>query len=137
MFAGIVKIHMHLPCVGIGELTKLEVNDDQTTQPTVKEEQIDSELLLPNPQPVLVTYESKVAAQLQKEALNVPNKGFFQIVLGILVFEIQKFKHKRVFQFFFGGYRIFQTGAATLKGEFSGQCLENFKRECFRRESLL
>jgi hypothetical protein len=43
MFAGIIEIEVHLPGIGVAELAYLEVDDDQTPQATVKEEEIDTE----------------------------------------------------------------------------------------------
>lgn len=55
----------------MGEPANFEVDDDQTTEPPVKEEQVDAIPLLPNSQPSLPGQKREVVAKLEEELLKL------------------------------------------------------------------
>ena len=65
MFARVVEVHVHLAGVGVRELAALEIDDDETTELAVKEQQIDAIPFVADAQPPLPSDKSEIAAQLQ------------------------------------------------------------------------
>src|SRR5712692_6903419 len=92
VFPRIVEVEVHLAGVGVRELVELEVDDDQATQPTMEEEQVDPVPLVADPQPPLTTHEREVAAQLQQERFQLRDERGFQVGLGILILEREEFE---------------------------------------------
>jgi hypothetical protein len=58
---------VHRACIGIAELTHLEVDDNQTAQAAVEEEKIDTKPSVIQSKPLLPSEKSKVVAQLQQK----------------------------------------------------------------------
>jgi hypothetical protein len=69
MLAGVVQVEVHLPRVSEAEFGRLEVNDDQATQPAMKEDEIDAKPVVIDAQTTLATKEGKVIAQAPRENL--------------------------------------------------------------------
>ena len=101
---------MHLPGVGVSETTDLQVDDYQTSQPPVKEQQVHPVPLVTDAQTPLAAHEAEVTAQFQEEGLQVANERLFQIAFGVLVLEVEKLQDERVFDLFLGEDAIFVTG---------------------------
>jgi hypothetical protein len=77
MFAGVVEIKVHLPGIGIAELAHLEVDDDQTPQASVKEEEIDTKPSVIETKPLLSAKKSEVITQLQQKISEIVNERRF------------------------------------------------------------
>ena len=65
VFPSVVQIQVHLTGVSVGELAKLQIDDHQTTQAPVEEQQINAIPLVTDAQPPLPSNEAEVAAQFQ------------------------------------------------------------------------
>ena len=75
----IVQVEVHLPGVGVSETTDLQVDDYQTSQPPVKEQQVDPVPFVTDAQTPLAAHEAEVTAQFQEEGLQVADERLFQI----------------------------------------------------------
>jgi hypothetical protein len=81
----VVEIHMHLSCIRMSELIKLQVDDNQTAKTAMEKEQVDAKPLISNAKSLLSPDESKVSAKLKQECFKVLNEGCFQFGFRILV----------------------------------------------------
>ena len=87
MLAHVIQIKVHLPSVGVSELSKFQVNDDEAAEFAMEEQQIDSIPFVAHSQPALTRDEREVATEL----------GF-----GVFVFQSKELQHERIFDFLFG-----------------------------------
>src|SRR5271157_2465464 len=92
--------------VGMRELADLQVDDDKAAQAAVEEQQVNTIPLVADPQSLLTPHEGEVAAQFQQEVFELVDQGVFQVVLGVLVFEVEELQHERVFDLFLGREEI-------------------------------
>ena len=118
MFTRVVQIHVHLTGIGVGELAALEIDDHEATELAMEEQQIDPVPFVSDAKPTLSANESKIAAQLQKKSLEMQNERFFNLGLGIFVFESEELEHVRVFDFFFRRNRVFRLCRSALAEHF-------------------
>lgn len=58
---------MHLPRVGVAELTSLEVNDDKALEAAMKKYQVNTEPAIAHTQPPLPADKGEVVTQFQQE----------------------------------------------------------------------
>jgi hypothetical protein len=70
---------MHLSSIGMCELIQLQIHDDQTTQPAMEEEQIDTEPAIANAQTLLATDKGEVVAEFEQKRFQVPDERLFQL----------------------------------------------------------
>ena len=120
----IVEIKMHLAGVGVSKLADLQVNDHQAPQSAVKEEQIHAIPLVTDAQALLPADKTKIIAQFQEEALQMPDERLFQIDFGVFILETEKFEHKRVPDFLLWKDAVFRKGLSPFAqhgGLVSGQ----------------
>src|SRR5271157_76357 len=102
MFAGVVQIQIHLSGVGVGELSNLQINDDQTAKPAMKKQQVDAVPLVADAQPPLPGNEGEVASEFQKKVFQPVDQRFFQSVFGIFILQSQELEDQRVLDLLFG-----------------------------------
>jgi len=63
MLAGIVQVEIHLPCIGVSEFAKLQLDNDQASEPSMEKSR--STLYhCAHPQSLLTSNESKIIAEL-------------------------------------------------------------------------
>ena len=98
---------MHLPSVGVAEAAYLQIDDHETSQAAVKEQQVHPVPLAADAQPPLPTDEAEVVSQLQEEGLQVADKRLLQVALGVLVLEVQEFEDERVLDLFVRKHEVF------------------------------
>jgi hypothetical protein len=67
-----------------------QVDHHETTQGSMKKEQVDAVPLVTNAQPPLPSDESEVAAEFEENFLEAKNQSFFESGLGIFVFQSQE-----------------------------------------------
>jgi len=96
MLARVVQIEMHLPSVRVAEATDLEIDDDQTSQTSMKEHQIDPKPRVVDSQAALPTNESKVVAELQQEIRQMLDQRLLKISLRVLILDVEKLEYERV-----------------------------------------
>jgi hypothetical protein len=65
VLAGVVQVEVHLASVRVGEPIQLEVDDEEASQATMEEQQVDSIPSVPDAQLTLPTHEGEVAAEFQ------------------------------------------------------------------------
>ena len=70
---------MHLPGIGVGELAKLQVDDDEAAQTPVEEQQIDPIPLAADAQAALASDKGKIAAEFHEESLQMTDEGVLEI----------------------------------------------------------
>ena len=75
MAARVVEIEVHLSCVGVRELPEFEIDDHETPEAPVEEEQVDPVPLVADAESSLASDEGEVATQFQQEGLEVRNEG--------------------------------------------------------------
>lgn len=75
MLLGIVAVHMHLPHIGMGQATQLQVDDDQAAQLAMEEQQIDPIPGLVDTQPALPPDEGEAFPQFQQEVFQPLDQG--------------------------------------------------------------
>ena len=112
---GIGEIEMHLARVGVGELAEFPVNDDQASEPSVVEQQVDPIPLVADAEPALAADEREVAAELQQEGLQVLDQGFLQLALGVLVLQSQEFEDQRILDLLLGREDVFRPRLCPLR----------------------
>ena len=105
----IVQVEVHLPGVGVGEAAYLQVDDHQTSQAPVKEQQVHPVPLTADAQPPLPADEAQVVTQLQEEGLQMADECLLQVALGVLVLEVEEFENEGVFDLFVGKRNVFRT----------------------------
>jgi len=117
MFAGVVQIKVHLPSVSMCEPPELQVDDDETAQPTMEEDQVYSIPLIVDPQPALTRDEGEVVAEFEEEVFEVADDGVFELGLGTFIAQTEEFEHERVFNFLLGGQGVTRLGFRALGEE--------------------
>jgi hypothetical protein len=63
MFARVVQIHVHLPCIGVGELSALEIDHNEAAELAMKKEQIDPIPFVADAEAALTPDKSEIAAE--------------------------------------------------------------------------
>lgn len=69
MLTCVVEVQVHLAGICVCKLSELQINDEQATEPAMKEHQVDSIPLIANTQPLLPSYESEVVPEFEGETL--------------------------------------------------------------------
>jgi hypothetical protein len=70
---------MHLAGIGVGELAKFQVYQQETPQPTMKENQVHTIPFIPDTESFLASYESKVPTKLKEKKLEMADQCLLQI----------------------------------------------------------
>ena len=96
MLPRIVQVEVHLPGVGVGERSDLQVDDHEASQAAVKEQQVHPVPLAADAQPPLPAQEAEVVSQLQEEGLQVADERLLQVALGVLVLEVEELQDEGV-----------------------------------------
>jgi hypothetical protein len=68
----------------------------------MEEEQVHAVPVTADPQSLLTGHKGEIIPEFQEEMLKAPDQRFFEFVLGILVFQAEKFEHERVSDVFVG-----------------------------------
>src|SRR5690606_20797481 len=71
MFPRIVEVEVHLARVRMSELADLQVNDHQTTQPSMEEEKVHAIPFFTDAQALLPAGETEIITQFQEEGLQM------------------------------------------------------------------
>lgn len=114
VLARVIEIEVHLSGVGVRELAELQVDYDQATKTSMKEEQIDAVPFITDAQPTLAADECEVAAQFHQEVLQLVDKRLFQVAFRILILEVEKLQDERILDRFFRRHRIGRRRFRTL-----------------------
>lgn len=69
MFLRVITVHVHLPDIRMIQLGQFEIDDYETAQSSMEEEQIYTKPTVSDAQSPLPPYEREVAAQLKQEVL--------------------------------------------------------------------
>ena len=96
MFPSIVQIQIHLPGICVRELADFQINDNQTTEPAMKEEQVNPIPFSADAEPSLACNEREIVAELQKKFLELADEGTFEIRFRVFIFQVKEFQHKRI-----------------------------------------
>jgi hypothetical protein len=81
MFARVIQIKMHLPRIRVGELSEFEINDDEASKSSMKEEQVDPIPLVSDAQPMLASDKREVTPKFQQECLQLSYQGILKFGL--------------------------------------------------------
>src|ERR1044072_2557771 len=81
MLASIVEIHVHLTGIRISEFIHFQIDDHQTTQPAMKEDQIYTEPLIADSESFLPSDKSKVSSEFEQERFEMSDDSLFQFKL--------------------------------------------------------
>ena len=92
------------------ERADFQVNDDKTTQPPVKEQQVHPKPFVPDSQPLLSRDEREFVAEFEQKSFKVSNQGILQVALGVFILQIQEFENQRVADFFISRHSILRFG---------------------------
>ena len=113
MLACVIQVHVHLAGVGMRELSALEIDHNEAAELAMEKEQIDPIPFVANAEAALTPDKSEIAAEFQKETLQVECERFFDFGFRVFVFESKKFEDVWVFDFFFrcDGVFAFCSGA--------------------------
>ncbi|MGC4106205.1 MAG: hypothetical protein QM753_07595 [Thermomicrobiales bacterium] len=99
----------------MGELARLEVNDDQAAEAAVEEEQVNTVPRVADTQAALPADEGEVAAEFEEEGLEVANEGLFQIGFRVLVLEPKELKDERILDLFLGADEVLRFALVVLR----------------------
>jgi len=105
---------MHLARIRIAELSSLEVDDEQATQPSVEEHEINAEPCIVDAQSTLTAKKGEVVPQLQQEVRKVLDECGFQIGFRVLVLKVEELQYERIFDRLFWGHGIARFGNAMV-----------------------
>src|SRR5579863_4115485 len=94
MLAGIVQIKIHLPGVGMGEFSELEVDENQTSKPTVKEQEVHPVPFVTDPQTFLPGHEREIVAEFKQEMLKMTNQSIFEVGLRVFVAQAEELQNE-------------------------------------------
>jgi len=114
LLTGRIEIDAHLAGVGVGKLADLQIDDYQTPQTTVEEEEVNTIPLVADAQALLPGNEAEISSKLQEKGLQVPDKRLFQLAFGVLVLEAKEFQDIRVLDLFRRPDRVFYQGFCPL-----------------------
>lgn len=78
---GVVAVQVHLAHVGMGQAAELQVDDDQTAQPSMEEQKINPILGLVDAQSALTPDEGEPLAEFEQEVMQPMDQGLFKIGL--------------------------------------------------------
>lgn len=117
---GIVEIHVHLPGIRMREFSKLQIDNDEAAQLSMKEEQIDSIPFVADAQPTLARDECEVTAEFDQEAFETTNQRLFQFRFRVFIFQAKEFEGEGIFDFSFSAQII--TRLRLGLHYFVGQC---------------
>ncbi len=84
MFLQPPEIELHLTFVGRLKLAQLQINRDQTPQPTMVEQQIEVIVLVVDCDSLLSSDEGEIRPHLKDEGLQFPQDGVFNVFFGVL-----------------------------------------------------
>ena len=87
MLTCVVEVEIHLPCVCVSELPKLQFDDNQASQPAMKEEEIHTIPFGTDSEPFLTSNECKIISQFQEKLFELSNKSLFQLSFGVLILQ--------------------------------------------------
>jgi hypothetical protein len=120
MFASVIEVKVHLTGIGVGKLSKLQVDNDKAVEPTMEKEEVNSVPFVANPQTTLTTDKSEVAPQFQKKAFQLLDEGLLQVTLRVFILQAKEFKYERVFNFFLWANCVprYRDGAFSQKSSF-------------------
>ena len=90
MLTGVIAVQVHLPGVGVGQLTELEVDDHEAAQPAVEEDEVHAVPRVADPETPLAADEGKLWSQLEQERLQPPDQRLLQLGFGVLVLEVEE-----------------------------------------------
>jgi len=79
------------------ELRHLQIDDNETAEFEVIEQQIDVEIIFTDNQVELASYERKARAQFDQESLNMIDQSRFQVSFDGIVVQSQKVEQVRIF----------------------------------------
>lgn len=96
VFAGVAEVEVHLPGVRVIQRAELEVDDDETAQAAMEEDEIHAIPSATHTQAALASDKGEVAAEFEQEGFKMSNEGVFEIALRVFVFQIQKLEHQRI-----------------------------------------
>jgi hypothetical protein len=81
MLARVIQVHVHLAGIGVRELSALEIDDNEAAELAMEEEQINPIPFVANAEAALTPDKSEIAAEFQKETLQVQDERFFDVGL--------------------------------------------------------
>ena len=86
----IVQIQIHLAGIRVIEPAELKVDEDQASEPSKKQKQVDTKPLVPDPKTLLARDEGEFASKFEREFLQMLDKRIFQFTLGVFVLQVQE-----------------------------------------------
>ena len=86
----IVQIQIHLAGIRVIEPAELKVDEDQASEPSMKQKQVDTKPLVPDPKTLLARDEGEFASKFEREFLQMLDKRIFQFTLGVFVLQVQE-----------------------------------------------
>jgi hypothetical protein len=95
-----VHVHLHLAEVLVRELAQLEIDEDETAEQAVVEDEVDIEVIALESHALLPCNEAEALAELEEKALEAIDDGLLEISLapvGAFV-EPEELEDERVFQ---------------------------------------
>lgn len=78
MLPSIVEVQVHLACVSVAELADFQINDEQTPQTPMEENEINPESCVVQTQTALADKEGGVIAKFQEEVREMLDESFFE-----------------------------------------------------------
>src|SRR5262249_19187192 len=87
------QVELHLPLVGRLEIPELELNRDEAPQPAMVEEQVDIVVVSVNGDALLPRDEGESDAELQNEALQLPDDGVLEVLLQVPIREPEEIQN--------------------------------------------
>lgn len=115
MLTRVVQVQVHLAGVGVGELAELQVDDDETAQLAVEEDEVDPVPLVAHAEPPLPPDEGEGTTELEQKRLELLDEGLFELELRVLVLEVEELENERVLDRLVGRDRVGRLGDLTLR----------------------
>lgn len=84
---------MHLSRIRVREFTELQFDDDETAEPSVKKQQVDSVPFVSDAQPTLASDKREIISEFEKECLQLADQGALKLGLGILILKREELEN--------------------------------------------
>ena len=106
MLTRVVQVEVHLASVGVREPVELQIDDDEASQSTMEEQEVDPVPSTADPQPPLAAHEREVTTKLEKKCLQLGDQRKLEITFRVFVLEVQELEEERILDLFLGCHQV-------------------------------
>jgi hypothetical protein len=81
----VIQVRVHLPSIRVRELAEVEIDNDEASESSVENQEINPIPLIPDAESVLAPDKSEIASELQEENLELAEQNVLKVALRVFV----------------------------------------------------